>query len=51
MIGGLLTGSGVALLVLFRVNKDKKQNFRILLLLYLIGALTGSLISAFDMIF
>ena len=32
MIGGLLTGSGVALLVLFRVNKDKKQNFRILLL-------------------
>ncbi len=51
MIGGLLTGSGVALLVLFRVNKDKKQNFRILLLLYLIGALTGLLISAFDMIF
>lgn len=51
MIGGLLTGSGVALLVLFRVNKDKKQNFRILLLLYLIGALTGLLISGFDMIF
>ena len=51
MIGGLLTGSGVALLVLFRVNKDKKQNFRILLFLYLIGALTGLLISAFDMIF
>lgn len=51
MIGGLLTGSGVALLVLFRVNKDKKQNFRIFLLLYLIGALTGLLISAFDMIF
>ena len=51
MIGGLLTGSGVALLVLFRVNKDKKQNFRILLLLYLICALTGLLISAFDMIF
>ena len=51
MIGGLLTGSGVALLVLFRVNKDKKQNFRILLLLYLIGALTGLLISVFDMIF
>ena len=51
MIGGLLTGSGVALLVLFRVNKDKKENFRILLLLYLIGALTGLLISGFDMIF
>ena len=51
MIGGLLTGSGVALLVLFRVNKDKKQNFRILLLLYLIGALTGLLIIVFDIIF
>ena len=51
MIGGLLTGSGVALLVLFRVNKNKKENFRILLLLYLIGALTGLLISGFDMIF
>ena len=51
MIGGLLTGSGVALLVLFRVNKDKKENLRILFLLYLIGALTGLLISVFDMIF
>ena len=51
LIGGLLTGSGVALLVLFRVNKDKKENLRILFLLYLIGALTGLLISVFDMIF
>lgn len=51
MIGGLLTGSGVALLVLFRVNKDKKENLRILFLLYLIGALTGLLISVFGMIF
>lgn len=39
--GGLLTGSGVGLLVLFRVNSDKKENLRILGLLYLIGAIMG----------
>ena len=39
--GGLLTGSGVGLLVLFRVNSDKKENLRILGLLYLIGAVIG----------
>ncbi len=39
--GGLLTGSGVGLLVLFRVNSDKKENLRILGLLYLIGAVMG----------
>ena len=45
MISGLLTGSGVALLVLFKVNKNLKENIKILLLLYLIGALSGLIIS------
>ena len=40
-IAGLLTGSGVAILVLFKVNKDKKDNLRILAMLYLIGSLIG----------
>lgn len=43
-VSGLLTGSGVALLVLFKVNKDKKANFKILLTLYLIGAISGVII-------
>ena len=50
-ISGLLTGSGVALLVLFKVNKDKKENFKILLILYLIGALSGMIIEAISMLF
>lgn len=45
MISGLLTGSGVALLVLFKVNKNLKENIKILLLLYLIGTLSGLIIS------
>ncbi len=50
-ISGLLTGSGVALLVLFKVNKDKKENFKILLILYLIGALSGMIIETISMLF
>ena len=50
-ISGLLTGSGVALLVLFKVNKDKKENFKILLILYLIGALSGMIIEVISMLF
>ncbi len=41
MIAGLLAGSGVGLLVLFRVNDDHRENFRILGLLYGIGVLGG----------
>ena len=50
-ISGLLTGSGVALLILFKVNKDKKENFKILLILYLVGALSGMIIEAISMLF
>lgn len=44
VIAGLLTGSGVALLVLFRTNKNLKENIFILLLIYFIGAISGFLI-------
>ena len=44
MISGLLTGSGVALMVLFKVNKDKKEDFKILGILYFIGVLSGIII-------
>lgn len=38
---GLLTGSGVGLLVLFRVNHNRKENLRIMALLYGIGVVVG----------
>ena len=40
-LAGLLTGSGVALALLFKVNKNKKENVKIIVTLYLIGALSG----------
>lgn len=45
LISGLLTNSGIGILLLFKVNKDKKQNFMILLLLYLIGILVGLILN------
>ena len=40
-MAGLLAGSGVGLLVLFRVNHDRKENVKILGLLYGIGVAAG----------
>lgn len=44
-IGGLLTGSGLALLVLFKTNKNIKENIKILLIVYFIGAIFGTIIN------
>lgn len=44
LISGLLTGSGVALLVLFKTNKNLKENISILGIIYFIGSLMGFLI-------
>lgn len=41
-MAGLLTGSGVGLLVLFRVNHNRKENLKILGLLYTIGVIAGT---------
>ena len=41
MIGGLLVGSGIGILILFRVNKNVKENLKILGLLYTIGVICG----------
>lgn len=43
LFSGLLAGSGIGLLVLFRVNHDRKENLKILGLLYAIGVVTGIL--------
>ena len=50
LIGGLLTGAGVGLLVLFKVNKNKKENFILLLSLDVIGVIVGILIDLFNII-
>lgn len=41
MIAGLLAGTGVGLLVLLRVNDDRKENLRFIGLLYVIGVTAG----------
>lgn len=41
MMAGLLTGSGVAILVLFKVNKKRIENLKILSLIYIIGVGVG----------
>lgn len=41
MLSGLLVGAGVGLLILFRVNKNIKENAKIVILLYFIGVLAG----------
>ena len=41
LMAGLLTGSGVAILVLFKTNKDVKENIKIISMIYFIGVLVG----------
>lgn len=43
-IAGLLTGSGIAILILFKSNKNIKENLFIVLTLYLVGVLIGMFI-------
>lgn len=47
MLAGLLVNAGVGLLVLFRVNHDKKDNLKIVGLLYLIGVASGIVLELF----
>lgn len=44
LISGLLVGSGVGLLVLFKFNRPIKDNFKILTILYIIGVSVGILL-------
>ncbi|MBO5142660.1 MAG: arsenic efflux protein [Clostridia bacterium] len=45
LISGLLTGSGVAILVLFKTNNNLKDSFKILILCYSIGVLSGLILN------
>lgn len=44
-ISGLLTGSGTALLILIKSNKNMKENIMIIALIYLLGAFSGVIIN------
>lgn len=44
LISGLLVNAGVGILVLFRTNKNVKQNVKIVSLLYVIGVICGLLL-------
>lgn len=44
MMSGLLAGTGVGLLVLFRVNDNLKENIKITFLIYVTGVVAGILI-------
>ena len=43
MLAGLLTGSGISILILFKVNSDLKENMMILGTIYIIGVIFGIL--------
>ncbi len=45
MMSGLLVGAGIGLLVLFRVNDNKKENIKIVGILYIIGVIVGILLN------
>lgn len=46
-LAGLLANSGVALLILFKTNKNIKENLKIVGILYSISAITGLLLKIF----
>jgi hypothetical protein len=41
ILAGLLTGAGIGIAVLFRINKPQKDNFKILGIVYGVGVITG----------
>ncbi|MBE5819430.1 MAG: hypothetical protein E7310_01155 [Clostridiales bacterium] len=47
MLAGLLVNSGISLVVLFRVNKNIKENIKIIGILYAIGVISGIVLDFF----
>lgn len=45
MMSGLLVGAGVGVLILLRVNEEKKDTFKIIGVLYVIGVVSGMVIN------
>lgn len=51
MMAGLLTGSGIAILILFKQNKDLKENLKVLGIVYFLGVISGIIIHLVSMVF
>lgn len=51
MMAGLLVNAGIGILILFRLNHDRKQNFRIIGLLYGLGVFWGIIIELTGIVF
>ena len=47
LIAGLLVNAGAGILMLFRINKNVKENIKIIILLFLLGAVTGIVMNLF----
>lgn len=47
-VAGLCTGAGLGLIVLFKMNRNKKECFMTVGLLYICGALTGLILNLFS---
>lgn len=51
MLAGLLSGTGIGLIVLIRVNDERKENLKFIGLLYIVGVLAGVVIEAMGITF
>lgn len=49
-MSGLLASSGIGILILFRINKNIKENLSVLLLIYFIGVISGVIIDMVGMV-
>ena len=47
MFSGLLTGSGLGILLLFKFNKNLKENITVLSIIYFVGVVVGILVDLF----
>ena len=44
LLGGLLTGSGIGILLLFKTNKNIKENLLIMSIIYFVGVIVGIIV-------
>ena len=51
MMAGLLVNAGVGLLILFRLNKNRKENLKIVGSLYVLGVFWGVVIELLGIVF
>lgn len=47
LIAGLLVNAGAGILMLFRINKNIKENIKIIILLFVLGVMTGIVMNLF----